>query len=205
MYGLEAGSMATNSKQVLIEESDKVRLIGQNYQVFPMKDKQHTGERTGYLKKDHLFYSIYNSGFDKRGGYHSDVRWGNEHGFQTGVIPYYIESSGEYGEHLYILITNSGEDDKYYLKEVSITKQKVETKSLTEWTRSEKASPLSSIFVDEHAFYIVFYGIESYSHVQLLKIDKQTYQKEMYTLVKYANDKQTIRWTPLSRQFFDQT
>jgi hypothetical protein len=197
--------MATNSKQVFIEESDKVRLVGQNYQVFPMKDEQHTGERTGYLKKDHLFYSIYNSGFDKRGGYRSDVRWGNEHGFQTGVIPYYIESSGEYGEHLYILITNSGEDDRYYLKEVSITKSKVETKPLTEWTRSEKASPLSSIFVDEHAFYIVFYGIESYSHVQLLKIDKQTYQKEMYTLVKYANDKQTIRWTPLSRQFFDQT
>jgi hypothetical protein len=119
------------------------------------------------------------------------VRWGNEHGFQTGVIPYYIESSGEYGEHLYILITNSGEDDRYYLKEVSITKSKVETKPLTEWTRSEKASPLSSIFVDENAFYIVFYGIESYSHIQLLKIDKQTYQKEMYTLVKYANDEQT--------------
>jgi hypothetical protein len=39
MHGLEAGSMATNSKQVFIEESDKVRLIGQNYQVFPMKDK----------------------------------------------------------------------------------------------------------------------------------------------------------------------
>jgi hypothetical protein len=189
MHGLELGSMATNSKQVFIEESDKVRLVGQNYQVFSMKDKQHTGERTGYLKKDHLFYSIYNSGFDKRGGYRSDVRWGNEHGFQTNTIPHYIASSGDDGEHIYILTTNMKET-RYDLQEVNLTPQKIETKSLTEWEKTESTGTLSSIFVDGHAFYVVLYGIESDYHVQLLKIDKQTYQKEMYTFVKYAHDEQ---------------
>jgi hypothetical protein len=187
MHGLEAGSMATNSKQVFIEESDKVRLVGQNYQVFSMKDKQHTGERTGYLKKDHLFYSIYNSGFDTRGGYGSDVRWGNEHGFQTSTIPHYIASSGDDGEHIYVLTTNMTET-RYDLQEVNLTPQKMETKSLTGWEKTESTGNLSSIFVGKHALYVVLYGIESDSHVQLLEIDKQTHQREMYTLIRYTEE-----------------
>jgi hypothetical protein len=189
MRGLELGSMAVSSKQVFIEEEDQVRLIGENYKVFPMKDKQYTGEKTGYLKKEHLFYSIYNSGFDDKGGYRSDVRWGNEQGFQTVTLPYYIVTTGEDGKHIYILVSNN-EESRYYLKEVKITPQKVETQSLTEWAKSESTDTLTSIYADEHAFYVVLYGIESDSYIQLLKIDKQTYQREMVTLIRYT-EKQT--------------
>jgi hypothetical protein len=193
MKGLEDGTMAANADQVYIEEKDKVRLVGKYYKVFPMKDmEQHTGERTGYLKKDHLFYSIYNSGFDGKGGYRSDVRWGNEAGFHTGSIPNFIFSSGDDGEHIYVLGSNM-EHTRYYLKEVHLTPQKMEVKTLADW--KEDMSPASDIFVGKDAFYVAFYGINSDpnsgSYVQLMRIDKKTYQQEMYPLVKYANDDQT--------------
>jgi hypothetical protein len=190
MKGLENGTMAANAEQVYIEEKDKVRLVGKHYNVFPMKDmEQHTGERTGYLKKDHLFYSIYNSGFDGKGGYRSDVRWGNEAGFHAGTtIPNFIVSSGDDGEHIYVLGSNM-EETKCYLKEVHVTPQKVEVKTLTEWKKT--MDPASNIFVAKDAFYVVFYGANNYSYVQLMRIDKKTYQQEMYPLVKYANDDQT--------------
>jgi hypothetical protein len=190
MKGLENGTMAANGDQVYIEEKDKVRLVGKHYNVFPMKDmEQHTGERTGYLKKDHLFYSIYNSGFDGKGGYRSDVRWGNEAGFHAGTtIPNYIMSSGDDGEHIYVLGPNM-EHTRYYLKEVHVTPQKVEVKTLTEWKKT--MDPASNIFVTKDAFYVVFYGANNYSYVQLMRIDKKTYQQEIYPLVKYANDDQT--------------
>jgi hypothetical protein len=190
MKGLEDGTMAANANQVYIEEKDKVRLVGKDYKVFPMKDtEQYTGERTGYLKKDHLFYSIYNSGFDGKGGYRSDVRWGNEAGFHAGTtIPNFIFSSGDDGEHIYVLGSNM-EHTRYYLKEVHLTPQKMEIKTLADW--EENMSPASDIFVGKDAFYMVFYGADSHSYVQLMRIDKKTYQREMYPLVKYANDDQT--------------
>jgi hypothetical protein len=203
MDGLELGSMAAHSNQVFVEEKEKVRLVGNRYQVFPMKDKQFTGERTGYLEKGHFFYSIYNSGFDERGGYRSDVRWGNDKGFQTGTIPYYIRSSGEDGEHFYILTMDFTKDNKCYLKEINIINQKVEIKSLTEWRQSENSAFLSSILADEHYFYVVLYGEESDFHVQLLQINKQNYQMERYTLVKYPpneNDDTLTNLLPLGRE-----
>jgi hypothetical protein len=189
MKGLENGTMAANADQVYIEEKDKVCLVGKHYKVFPMKDMvQHTGERTGYLKKDHLFYSIYNSGFDGKGGYHSDVRWGNETGFHTGTIPNYIAASEDDGEFIYVLST-SMEETRYYLKEVHLTPQKMEVKTLVEWEKT--MDPASDIFVDKDAFYVVFYGADSDSYVQLMKIDKKTCQQEIYPFIKYANDDET--------------
>jgi hypothetical protein len=198
MHGLELGSMAVNQDQIFIEEGDKVRLVGRNYKVLPMKDEQHTGKRAGYLEKDRLFYSIYNTGNYGEGYYRSEVRWGNEQGFRTGLIPHYIETSGEDGEHVYILTINLEEEkSKFYLKEVDITEQKVEIKPLTEWERSEKVASLSSIFVDKDAFYIVLHGIESDCHVQLLKIDRKNYKRETYTLVQYPNDVEVPNLIPL--------
>jgi hypothetical protein len=184
MNGLELGSMAAYSNQVFVEEKDRIRLVGHHYQVFPMKDKQFTGERTGYLKKGQFFYSIYNSGFDEHGGYRSDVRWGNNKGFQTGTIPYYIESIGEDGEHLYIVTRDMKDAGQYSLKEVYLNSN-IDIKSLTEWKQSEGVIAFSPVLWDERNFYLVLYGEESHFHVQLLQINKQNYQMERYTLVKY--------------------
>jgi hypothetical protein len=200
MGGLELGSVASNKDQVFVEEQDKVRIVGRDYQAFPMKDRHFTGVKAGYLNKKHFFYSIYNTG-NYGNGYISSIRWGNEKRFHTGTIPYYIETTGEDGEHIYLITTNYGENDKYYLKQVDLH-QKIEVKSLTEWKVSEDASILSPVLVDEHNFYIVLSG-ESRAHVQLLTINKQTHQKEMYTLIQYANDDDTLaKSTPFEFKTF---
>jgi hypothetical protein len=186
MGGLELGSVASNKDQVFVEEQDKVRIVGRDYQAFSMKDRHFTGTKAGYLNKKQFFYSIYNTG-NYGNGYISTIRWGDEKGFRTGTIPYYIESTGEDGEHIYLITTNYGESDKYYLKQVDLH-QKVEIKSLTEWKVSEDASILSPLLVDENNFYIVLCGEKSDAHVQLLTINRKTYQREMYTLIQYAND-----------------
>jgi hypothetical protein len=186
MGGLELGSVASNKDQVFVEEQDKVRIVGRGYQTFPMKDRHFTGIKAGYLDRKDFFYSIYNTG-NYGNGYISSIRWGNEKGFHTGTIPYYIESSGEDDQHIYIVTKDLEKLDKYFLKEVDLT-QKIKVKSLTEWERSEDALILSPVLVDDHNFYVVLCGEKSNAHIQLLTINKQTHQREMYTLIQYAND-----------------
>jgi hypothetical protein len=191
MYGLELGSVAAYQDQVFIEEEDKVRLVGSHYKVFPMKDKQVTGGGTGYLEKGQFFYSIYNSGFAERSGYRSDVRWGNEKGFETGTIPYYIESSGDDGEHLYVVTRNLDKMEEYALKEINL-EQKVQIKPLLEWKQSEGASTFSPVLVDKDDFYLVQHmGEKKNASVQLLRMNRKTTQIERYTLVKYTEAENT--------------
>ena len=80
-----------------------------------MATEEHTGEVTDFNEKDGLFYSVYNSGFTEDGGYASNIRFGNEDGFETVHIPHYLQMSGMADGNLLML---TGDNDRISLQKM---------------------------------------------------------------------------------------
>ncbi len=190
MQGLEVGNLAKSKDKLFLEEKNKVRLLGNGYQEFPMEKYQHTGVLSGYIERENIFFSIYNSGFSQN-GYNSDVRYGNEKGFYTDTIPYYIESSGLIDDRIYLLTSdddNTNDQSKFALKEVSFD-DKLQVKQLTNIESENGLAPVSPVLADKDYYYIIMaqYQDGFNGKVSLIRVNKQSYAQDMFTLINYKD------------------
>lgn len=193
MNGLDNGMMAKDGHRVFLEEEDKVRIIGDHYKEFrfPDEEAQSFGELSGYLKKDNMFFSIYNTGQGKsEDEYYSDVRYGNEKGFHTvGTIPHFIVTSGQIDDHIYIITDNDkNEEDgrKVELREVHINKKGVKVKLITNLKFKDNPSPIT-IQADEKYVYVIM-NLQKDDHngkTLVIRINKKTHHQDRFTLAKY--------------------
>lgn len=197
MNGLELGSMAINNKNILLEEKDKVRIVGEDYKEFPMSKKQYTGEITGYLKNKHIFFSVYNSGINKN-SYNSDVRYGNEKGFKTSTIPFYIATSGLNNSDLSIL-TQDIKEKEFNLKKV-IFGEDVKTKQIVKLKNHKDVdlNALSPILADDKYYYVILSSIlDDYNaKVYWYRINKINKKQEVFLLLDYKNKKNLVATDP---------
>lgn len=105
MDGLELGTVLSTEDAIFLEDRGHVFIAdGNGTTTFSMPTEEHTGEVTEFNKKDGLFYSVYNSGFTEDGGYASNIRFGNENGFETVHIPHYLHMSGKADGNLLMVI-----------------------------------------------------------------------------------------------------
>ncbi|GEL05506.1 hypothetical protein [Rummeliibacillus stabekisii] len=197
MKGLELGSMAINKKNILLEEKDRVRIVGEDYKEFPMSKKQYTGEITGYLKNKNIFFSIYNSGINK-GSYNSDVRFGNEKGFKTSTIPFYIASSGLNKTDLSIL-THDVKENEFNLKKVVFNKD-VKTQQVTKLNTQKDVdmNALSPILADQKYYYFILSStLDDYNaKVYLYQINKINKKQKVFKLLDYKDMKDLVATDP---------
>ncbi|MFB7139110.1 hypothetical protein ACFCYN_05635 [Gottfriedia sp. NPDC056225] len=189
MKGLELGSVTKSPNQVFLEDKNHIQILGDEYKDFQMKKSQYTGERSGYIKGKDLFFSIYNSGFSKKDGYNSDVRFGNKNGFQTGTIPSYIVASGQVGENIYILTNDPKNPKEFNLQEV-VLNNKVGIKQLSKFETKDEVNPDSQVLADQYFYYIIASNASIDEHNKdeiLLRIDKKTLRLDTLPLVHYSN------------------
>ena len=111
MDGLELGTVVATEDTFFLEDRGHVYLAdSEETKTFSIATEEHTGEVTEFNEKDGLFYSVYNSGFTEDGGYASNIRFGNEEGFETVQIPHYLQMSGIADGHL-LMVTGDNEGD----------------------------------------------------------------------------------------------
>ncbi|PGZ94188.1 hypothetical protein [Bacillus sp. AFS029533] len=187
MEGLELGNITKSTNQVFIEDKNRIQLLGGKYEDFHLKKSQYTGERSGYLPGKDLFFSIYNTGFNKKGGYDSDVRYGNENGFKTGTIPNYLVSSGVVGDNVYVLANDQTKPKVFVLKEVTLD-NKFDVKDLAKIETPNEVAAESEVLADQNYFYFIM-GATTDDHNKddlLIRVHKQTKKQDIFPLVHYA-------------------
>lgn len=179
MAGLELGSMAISDKQLLIEDKHTMRLIGEKNAVIDRK-YQHTGERTGYLAKQDIFFSIYNSGTNSTDGYNSNIYWGNDEGFRGGNLPYYILSSGSTEEEIFLL-TADLEKNEYTLRKVVLKNNQLEKNDIKklEIKKGYQYAPLAPILSDNLHYYILLSEVsnDNRENTVLFLLNKKTLEQ----------------------------
>ncbi|MBK3497150.1 hypothetical protein JFL43_20415 [Viridibacillus sp. YIM B01967] len=203
MKGLELGSIAISedNKEVLLESKDKIRIIGDMYQEFDMKN-QYTGEKTGYLKNRDLYFSIYNTGVNtSTGNYDSNVVFGNKKGFKMGNIPYYISTSG-INEDEVIILTKDIEKNQHDLRRVIIGGNEVKVENVIQLENEKNAeyASLSSIISDDKYYYFILseYVSETSENVILFRVNKETLKQEKITVSKYKNNNNLVSIIPFN-------
>lgn len=188
MNGLELGSIAIGNDQLLLEDKNSFHLVDDEMKQFHLEEAQYTGERTGYLPKQDIFFSIYNTGFNS-GGYQSDVRYGTSDGIKTGSIPHYIVASGVNADRVNIL-TQDFEKNIYTLQEVFI-EEDIEVKeiSVLQNASPENMQALAPILADKNFYYLILSTIESETNesVGIYRINKITRKQDYFEFIKYEN------------------
>lgn len=194
MKGLELGSMAVGKGQVFLEEKNKLFLIGDSYKEFEMKKYQHTGERVGYLGKENLFFTIFNSGRSETGGYDSNVWFGNLEGFKKDNIPYYILASGiDETEDQTILLTQDIEKNQYFFRKVAFWKNEVKVEDIAPLKNEKNAefANVSPIVSDQKYYYVILSESvnNTSSNTVLFRINKKTLAQKKIELANYQDQK----------------
>lgn len=188
MKGLELGSVAVGKDEILLEDKNNISLISDTTEKFEMDSPQYTGERTGYLPQQELFFSIYNSGFVED-GYSSEVQYGDSKGFKVDDLPYYIAASGT-TENSVEILTQDLEEDTFYLKEVTFDEE-VAVNDITaiQTESTENMQVLAPILSDENYYYFILYTIISDENevVSLYRLNKKTLEQEVFEFINYKN------------------
>ncbi|KLV23637.1 Uncharacterised protein [Niallia circulans] len=178
MGGLEFGSMALNDHQMLLEDKNTIRLIGEKNAVIDLKYQQ-SGERTGYLEKQDVFFSIYRSGNDKERDI-SHIYWGNHKGFKGGNLPFNIMASGSTKDEILIL-TNDKEEKEYVLRKAFLENNHLEIKAIKglEMEKGYEYSSLAPILSDELHYYVLLSEItdDKSQNTVLFLLNKETLEQ----------------------------
>ncbi|MCM3758922.1 hypothetical protein M3197_15890 [Sporosarcina aquimarina] len=188
MKGLELGSIAVGKDQILLEDKNNINIISDNIKKFKMDTPQYTGERTGYLPGNELFFSIYNSGFVED-GYSSDVRYGDSKGFNVDSIPYYIVASGT-TENSVPILTQDFETNRFSLKEVTFGEElKINDRTTIQSESTENMQVLAPILSDENYYYLILSTIISDTNetVSIYRINKETSEQDTFEFINYNN------------------
>jgi hypothetical protein len=192
MKGLELGSLTVHNRELMLTDKNSLRLIGKDYKEFTMKKPQYTGERAGYLKSKNLYVSIFNTGVNNNGGYDSNVWFGNNSGFQTDNIPYYILASGITDNEVLIL-TQDTEQNLYQLRNVVFTENDVNVRDLAALDNKTNAefSVRSPILSDADYYYFILseFVNDTSENTILFRVHKKTLKQEKIQLTSYSNQK----------------
>ncbi|MRX71866.1 hypothetical protein GJU40_06725 [Bacillus lacus] len=190
--GLELGTIAHSDDTLLLEDKQSVTLLGQQYQEFSDSKAQYTGERSGYLPKENLFFSLYNSGFNSNGGYNSDVRLIRPSGLTTGTIPHYITSSGIVNEEVMIVAHNIDTPTEFSLKKVNFEKE-ISLEDIADFTTSSEQVPQSPVLGDGRYYYVILsdYKNDHDEDVLLYRINPETKETVTFTLAQYRGMEDT--------------
>ncbi len=199
MKGLELGSLTTADNEVLLVDKNNIRLIGDTFKEFEMEKPQYTGERTGYLEKKNLYFTIFNTGISANGGYDSNVVFGNENGFNKGNIPYYISSSGN-DQNDVVVLTHDTERNEYFFRKVVLSNNDVSVQDIVKLKNPNnlELSGFSPVLSDEQFYYVVLREIvnETSEDIVLYRINKKTLTQDQFTISTYRNEKNLIAHIP---------
>ncbi|MGV3464903.1 MAG: hypothetical protein ACO1OT_06375 [Heyndrickxia sp.] len=201
MKSLELGSVAKGNQGVLLVDKEKIRLVGSNYQEFNMKKEQHTGERTGYLEKQNVYFSIFNTGVKKsssENGYDSNILFGNKNGFKVGNIPHFILTSGV--DQKDVVILTNDKEKKYDLRKVTITNDELKIQNIVQLENKKgyDYANLSQIVGDQDFYYVVLneYISENSENTVLFRVNKKTLAQEKFILATYKTVTAAVPYNP---------
>ncbi|MED1865111.1 hypothetical protein P4V41_16715 [Fictibacillus nanhaiensis] len=205
MKGLELGSVAASQNEVLLVDKNKIRLVGDTYKEFGMDKSQYTGERTGYLEKEKLYFTVFNTGVGANGGYNSNIFFGNKEGFHKENIPHYIAASGVDQDNI-IVLTQNTQNEEFHIRRVMLSKKDMHTRDILKINHSKEAdfSSLSPILSDEQFYYFV--GQKTLGEVKetmdsdivLYRINKKTHTQDEFNISTYRNEKNITAHYPFN-------
>ncbi|QJC98387.1 YycP [Bacillus mojavensis] len=191
MKGLELGSAKVHDDSVMLEDKHTIFTI-KNGLHSHKRAYQHTGDSAGFLQNTDGFYTLYNSGYDKKGGgYRSELYRQLDGEWKKDVIPYYIRASGFHGGAIYALVPTDDEKG-YQLLQIQADQKKLTYHAITEWQYREGASIESQLAADDQAVYVMVRGQKASNLYQMVKINKKNGKVELYDIAEYKNDEQTI-------------
>lgn len=191
MKGLELGSAKVHGDSVMLEDKNKIYTIKNGLRSHK-RTYQHTGDSAGFLQNTDGFYTLYNSGYDKKGdGYRSELYRQMDGEWKKDVIPYYIRASGFHDGTIYALVPTDDEKG-YELLQIQADQKKLTYHTITEWQYREGASVESQLAVDDQAVYVMVRGQKARNLYQMVKINKKSGKVEAHDIAEYKNDEQTI-------------
>ncbi|AEP88993.1 hypothetical protein [Bacillus spizizenii] len=191
MKGLELGSAKVHGDSVMLEDKNTIFTIKNGLRSYK-RAYQHTGDSAGFLHKTNGFYTLYNSGYDKKAdGYRSELYRQMDGGWKKDVIPYYIRASGFHDGAIYALVPTDDEKG-YQLLQIQADQKKLTYHTITEWQYREGASVESQLAVDDQAVYAIVRGQKARNLYQMVKINKKSGKVELHDIAEYKNDEQTI-------------
>ncbi|SME91155.1 hypothetical protein SAMN02744787_0361 [Bacillus subtilis] len=191
MKGLELGSAKVHGENVMLEDKNTIYTLKNGLRSHK-RAYQHTGDSAGFLQNTDGFYTLYNSGYDKKGdGYRSELYRQMDGEWKKDVIPYYIRASGFHDGAIYALVPTA--DGKgYQLLQIQADQKKLSYLSITEWQYREGASVESQLAVDDQAVYVMVRDQKAHNLYQMVKINKKSGEVELHDIAEYKNDEQTI-------------
>lgn len=191
MKGLELGSAKFHGDSVMLEDKNTIYTI-KNGLSSHKRAYQHTGDSAGFLQNTDGFYTLYNSGYDKkRDGYRSELYRQMNGEWKKDVIPSYIRASGFHDGAIYALVPTDDEKG-YELLQIQADQKKLTYHTITEWQYREGASVESQLAVDDQAVYVMIRGQKARNFYQMVKINKKSGKVELHDIAEYKNDEQTI-------------
>lgn len=191
MKGLELGSAKVHGDSVMLEDKNTIYTIKNGLRSHK-RAYQHTGDSAGFLQNTDGFYTLYNSGYDKKKeGYRSELYRQMEGEWKKDVIPYYIRASGVLDGAIYALVPTADEKG-YQLLQIQADQRKLTYHKITEWQYREGASVESQLAVDDQAVYVMVRGQKAHNLYQMVKINKKSGKVELHDIAEYKNDEQTI-------------
>lgn len=205
MKGLELGSVAASQNEVLLVDKNKIRLVGDTYKEFSMDKAQYTGERTGYLEKEKLYFTVFNTGVGAKGGYDSNILYGNKKGFHKENIPHYIAASGiDQGE--IVVLTQDNQKEEFHIRKVMLSKKDMNTQDILKLNHAKKTdlSSMSPILSDDTFYYFV--GQKTLgevtetidSDIVLYRVNKKTHAQDEFIISSYRNEKNITAHYPFN-------
>ncbi|PAC84160.1 hypothetical protein CHH85_00475 [Bacillus subtilis] len=191
MKGLELGSAKVHGDSVMLEDKNTIYTIKDGLRSHK-RAYQHTGDSAGFLQNTDGFYTLYNSGYDKKKeGYRSELYRQMDGEWKKDVISYYIRASGFHDGAIYALVPTA--DGKgYQLLQIQADQKKLTYHTITEWQYREGASVESQLAVDDQAVYVMVRGQKAHNLYQMVKINKKSGKVELHDIAEYKNDEQTI-------------
>lgn len=191
MKSLELGTIVNHDDELLLVDKNKIRLIGNTYKEFKMNKEQHTGDKSGYLEKQKIYFTLFNSGRNKNGNYDSNVYYGNDKGFKMGNVPYYILTSGVDYDEVPIL-TQDPVKNKYVLRKLLMSPNKFELKDIVMIDNKNglEYDGLSPIISDKSYYYLILseYIDDTNDNTVLFRINKKTLKQDKFDLIEYKNN-----------------
>ena len=183
MDGLELGTVYATEDTFFLEDRGHVYLTdSEETKTFSMEQEEHTGEVTEFNEEDGLFYSVYNSGFTEDGGYASNIRFGNEEGFEIVHIPHYLQMSGMADGHL-LMVT--GDNEHISLQKMPLNEE-VDLEEIVSLGPLGERIGMAAILKEGEYYYLVMADTEKLTS-DVYRIHENTKEIETFPFYSYKD------------------
>ncbi|WP_397537787.1 hypothetical protein [Rummeliibacillus pycnus] len=198
LSGLEDGSTYFNTDELLIEESNRLMLLGDKLNIYDLPSEELRGIQTGYLPKTKQFYSLYNTGFSTKHDYKTVIRFGEEGDFHISQVPHFVSSVGQLSDRI-IVLTQDLITGEFALQEVQLKKE-AKTKKLLDLPLENAADldALTPVVADKHNFYFVMtnYQANNREDLELVIVNRETNKVKTKPFIKYRAEDQVTNALP---------